>query len=90
MTPPFPKKDWGLQFMKCLYEHGLGFPPLPLVLTQGSDSSGLWLSYNDIAAATRSAINASRASMSKTGGMPEPGPGPTFIRLLASHHAWFA
>ena len=73
-----------------MIKHGLGFPCYPHVLFQGSDPSGLWLSYNDVAAATRSAINASRASMSKTGGMLEPGPGPTFIRLLASHHAWFA
>ena len=74
MTPPFPKKDWGLQFMKCFYQHGLGFPPLPLVLSQGSDPSGLRLSYNTIVAVTHSAINASRALVSKTSGMSGPGP----------------
>src|SRR6187200_229245 len=29
ITPPIPEKDFGLQFMKSLYEHGLGFPPFP-------------------------------------------------------------
>jgi hypothetical protein len=91
MMPLLPKKDWGLQFMKCLYDRAWSeVSLLPPVLSQGSDPSGLWLSYDAIAAATRSEINASRASVSKTGGMPEPGSGSKFNRLFASHHAWFA
>ncbi|KAL4580244.1 hypothetical protein LXL04_016430 [Taraxacum kok-saghyz] len=63
---PVSEEGLGLQFAKCLYEYGLGFSPLPPVLTQGSDPSVLWLSYNVIAVAIRSAINASRALVTKT------------------------
>ncbi|KAL4590939.1 hypothetical protein LXL04_003886 [Taraxacum kok-saghyz] len=59
-----------------------GVSPATPVLSQGSDPSGLWLSYNTTVAVTHSAINASRALVSETDGMSGPGPALySFVRF---------
>ncbi|KAL4568288.1 hypothetical protein LXL04_023897 [Taraxacum kok-saghyz] len=59
-----------------------GVSPATPVLSQESDPSGLWLSYNTIVAVTHSAINASTALVSKTGSTSGPGPALySFVRF---------